>query len=333
MTCPQCCRDRFAGDCFVSNDLFVQKGQALDKLYEAEGGTCTYAGWVRKNLPRKFQKRIRANTFGPLKRDVARSWGRRLERLEYVRSPDSEQAKEALEQIAPYLGSVTWLRLDGSIVDDSSMVHLGELISIDELNLVDAKITDEGLIHLRNCKNLSRLNLNGTDISDRGLEILSKISKISTIRQLRVTADLTDTGLAHLANLPRLATLSLHSNSRITPEGIAHLKSLPDLQILSIHSPEFSDAEMAAVGELKNLTHLRVSGEGINNKGLAHLQSMKKLNDVYFESTSIADEGLPALYSLNGLDFVGFQDNKGGTKEAVAKFKKAVPGSRPVGGN
>ncbi len=50
-------------------------------------------------------------------------------------------------------------------------------------------------------------------------------------------------------------------------------------------------------------------------------------------SMHAADEGLPALYSLNGLDFVGFQDNKGVTKEAVAKFKKAVPGSRPVGGN
>jgi hypothetical protein len=92
-------------------------------------------------------------------------------------------------------------------VDDSGLVYLDGIASLEVLNLRETLVTDAGLVHLRRLSGLQRLSLSDTEISDEGLKHLEP-----------------------LTNLRELAVIRTH----VTDAGVRDLKrALPDLVVIT----------------------------------------------------------------------------------------------------
>jgi hypothetical protein len=96
----------------------------------------------------------------------------------------------------------------GTLITDGGLVHLKDLASLENLNLIGQRITDKGMVEIAALTNLRGLLLRGDQITDAGLK---QLHRLKHLRQL------------HL------------DEARVTPDGVAALKSkLPDLDESSI---------------------------------------------------------------------------------------------------
>ncbi len=61
------------------------------------------------------------------------------------------------------------LALNGTQITDAGLVHLQNLIALEELHLSWTEIIDVGLVYLHKLKNLRSLDLDYTKVSDAGI--------------------------------------------------------------------------------------------------------------------------------------------------------------------
>ncbi len=80
-----------------------------------------------------------------------------------------------------------------------------------------------------------------------------------------------------------------------------------------------TDAGLAAVGKMKNLTRLRVEKTRISDAGLAHLARLEYLESLNLYGTEVSDAGLEHLAGLPNLRRL-YAWETGISKEAVAEF-------------
>ncbi|MCE9543933.1 MAG: hypothetical protein K8T25_00180 [Planctomycetia bacterium] len=112
------------------------------------------------------------------------------------------------------------------LIQDRSIDYF---VSVNLVELRNAKVTDSGLEHLKGLTGLRRLDLDGTQITDNGLEHLKGLKALQTL-WLNET-QVTDNGLEHLRGLTTLQWLRL-DGTKVTDAGVARLqKALPNCEI------------------------------------------------------------------------------------------------------
>ena len=102
---------------------------------------------------------------------------------------------------------------NGSLIDDSYMVYLKDLTSLEVLDLSRTSLTGTGLVHLRNLKSLHTLRLGQTQLQDEHL--------------------------VHLKFLPSLKNLDLE-RTPISDNAVEHLKYLTSLDEVRIAQTRIS---------------------------------------------------------------------------------------------
>ncbi len=81
--------------------------------------------------------------------------------------------------------------------------------------------------------------------TDDDLRVLSRLTRVQTLRLGGWSAPFTDAGLAHLVATPSLRRLDLIQAQGITDEGMKHVAAMPALERLNISTTKISDKGLA----------------------------------------------------------------------------------------
>jgi hypothetical protein len=114
---------------------------------------------------------------------------------------------------------------------DDDLIHIGKLLNLKRLALMETAIAGEGLIHLAGLQQVSILDLQGSPIQDGTVTHLAEMQSLSYL-DLSAT-QITDASCATLARLTSLRNLQLKQTA-ITDEGLAQLEALPNLYSLRV---------------------------------------------------------------------------------------------------
>jgi hypothetical protein len=107
------------------------------------------------------------------------------------------------------------------------------------------------------------------------------------------------------------------SDSKPTDAGLAPLAGLKNLSALHLERTTVTDAGLAHLASLANLQYLNLYGTGITDAGLQHLKGLKNLKRLYLWQTKVSYE--PAM-SLEK-DIAGLEVNLGYNHPVVMKMR------------
>jgi hypothetical protein len=115
-------------------------------------------------------------------------------------------------------------------------------------------------------------------VNDDILEIVGALSEVSYL--VFLSSDVTDDGLAHLKPLRRLQVLKI-----VTGENDAG----------ECGAPDFGDAGLSVVAELRELRDLRIECANIGDRALTHLEGSTQLRSILLVDTQVTAAGAEAL--------------------------------------
>jgi beta-lactamase regulating signal transducer with metallopeptidase domain/Leucine-rich repeat (LRR) protein len=220
----------------------------------------------------------------------------------------------------------------GGQVDDLALVGIGQIKSLKDLQLFQAKITDAGLAHLAGLEHLEKLKLQ--DCRGVGGVGYASLSPVKSLRELNVAGPAIGAeATAALAKLTQLETLTLWTGS-LPPAGlkaadVAALGSLKNLRKFEFSAVgKASDAArqasgsaiLAAIGQIPALTNLSVVGVIADADALAALAKASALEELRLFSVTVSERSLAALGQLKNLKELRLACNGVVTAAASAKL-------------
>jgi len=133
--------------------------------------------------------------------------------------------------------------------------------------------------------------------------------------------------IAAAKDLPRggyqLEWVRLAGNRQATDAGIANLAGLTNLTSLDLVQTPVSDAGLIHLKGLTNLTHLELSGRAVGDAGMAHLAGLTKLTRLGLPETNVGDAGLAHFKGLTKLTALGLSETIVG--DAGLEHLKGLP--------
>jgi len=141
------------------------------------------------------------------------------------------------------LASLTQLNLDATRVDNKTLANLEGMRSLKSLSVLGDRsgspIDDTGMVHLKDLTSLEKLYLSRISVTGTGLVHLRNLKSLQTL-WLRQTP-LQDECLTHLKFLPSLKYLNLEGTP-ISDNAVEHLKHLTSLDEVRIADTKISQA-------------------------------------------------------------------------------------------
>ena len=257
-------------------------------------------------------------------------------------------------------GEIVAVKLRGTWVNDSELLDLAALPSLERLDLSHTRISDEGLLFLRPAKRIRELNLlyaeqitdlgmnavkqwgelrslnvRGTRIGDGTMAVASGLPQIESL-DVTGTA-ITENGLDSLIPLVKLKRLEMGRN-RLREDSLVILRLLTDLEWLDLSGPRsvnrnqrtdgnaMAPALVDAIGELSHLRVLKLGHLNIDSDGLKALASkLGRVESLGLELCPRIDEAsLAVLASWRSLKQVDLQETAA-TVPALRKLQDARP--------
>jgi internalin A len=205
-------------------------------------------------------------------------------------------------------------------LDDRLLPRLSGLSRLRRLTLFDARCTEQGLIrllpHLTGLRSLSirpgetMQQMNEPLIGDAGLAALAKLPRFRNLEGRRL-CNVSDEGLAALGGIVEIEALdlALFPQKRISDAGLAHLSRLPNLSALSLGRVPVTDAGLAHLSRLSKLSVLVLNSMPITDAGLAKLKRLP-LEHLDLRDTRIGDAGVAHLRAMNRLEHLNLQGTR-----------------------
>ncbi len=132
---------------------------------------------------------------------------------------------------------------------------------------------------------------------------LSQETNLLQATFLNVSDEFSDDDLQLLAPVAeQIAWLNL-GRSSITDAGMAHLKPLINLSKLHLEKTAITDDGLAHLSNLERLEYLNLYGTAVSDNGLEHLKTLTKLNALYLWQSSATKSGAEKLQAaIPGLE-------------------------------
>lgn len=248
-------------------------------------------------------------------------------------------------------GCTTLKKLDLSncSITNEGLKRVGQLTSLEELNLSLTVVSDEGLQHLAECTKLRVLGLASTQCTGSGFAHLGKITGLQNVNFHFTPLD--DAGLRAISQVGVKGRLWF-AHTKFTDEGAKSLAKLKDLKTCGMGSthPESSGNAVASlaglpVEDLSLLDH-QATAEGISHA--AAIQSLRRLDCSYAPKANdaalalvaklphleefriggageITDAGIAAFAQTKSLKKLALHQLKKVSPQAVADLSKARP--------
>jgi Leucine-rich repeat (LRR) protein len=77
----------------------------------------------------------------------------------------------------------------------------------------------------------------------------------------------------------------------VTDAGIAHIRNLKNLSRLHLERTRITDVGLSSLSGLTELVYLNLYGTTVTDAGLDHLHPLKKLKQLYLSETRTTEEG------------------------------------------
>jgi hypothetical protein len=196
-----------------------------------------------------------------------------------VRPPGNRAAIPIWINSIPFLPSedyrvtrVMVYQIKAAKIIDSDLEKLRELTELEDLNLGGcvSRVTDRGLAVLGQIKSLDRLNLDGAGITDEGVARLRPLSGLSVL-SLSSTG-ITDRGLESLREMHRFQRLYLNHTAVTDAVALMPGKCWPLLRILELDSTGIDDAGLMNLKDCLALTALSVRDTAVTSDGIARFR-------------------------------------------------------------
>ncbi|HUE73357.1 MAG TPA: hypothetical protein VMP01_20940 [Pirellulaceae bacterium] len=123
------------------------------------------------------------------------------------------------------------------------------------------------------------------------------------LERLDAYCGLADGDVAHLANHRRLRRASIIGNG-FTNASLATLGDLPELTDVTLSRVDITDDGLKHLSNLKKLESLYVCFTPIQGRGLDHLKSLPKLRHLSLNGSAISDDGLAGLAGCKNLESI-----------------------------
>ncbi len=210
--------------------------------------------------------------------------------------------------VLPDFSALESIKLNGTQVDPRTFTVLGKCVSLQRIELEKAPVTVAGLKKLRSLKNLKYLQLFRSDVSDEGLAIIAEMNGLEQLRcgQTRVGDD----GVKHLVKLKSLKAIDLSDCNRVSDLGLETLGQLPELSFVKVWGPQITDEGMKSLGQLKSLRVLGLNDTAVTDEGIAELANCKELAEIHLFRTAVGDKGIEVLADLPKMKYFNLRDTR-----------------------
>jgi Leucine-rich repeat (LRR) protein len=243
--------------------------------------------------------------------------------------------------------------------DETFFKHLGQVSSLESLNIIATKFNDAWMPHVSGLVNLRTLRFtNNGKLTDKGLEQLASLVQLEAFSF--VGTHMQGHAYANFHGFTKLKRVS-HRGSAIDDEGLKELCShLPNLESLSLAHAKFTDAGAVHFGKLKNLKSLEIGsrnatpaclaflktlpleslqlGDGLDaSAGIAELAALKNLKKVSITNGApVGEADLQTLAGLKNLETLEFDklnltEDRVPALAAFAHLKTLILALRPAG--
>jgi len=265
--------------------------------------------------------------------DVGRD-ARSAERTRQAAPRDDEAAVAALEKLANELqrdgdGNVVEVNLREVEIDDADLEHLQGLPHLRSVLLNKTPIGEAGLKTLGEIETLENIDLRGCATTNEGVAHLAGLSKLRGLRlssrQAEDTSDLSgatsyvdDGAMASIGKLTNLEVLAL-DNLLVTEAGLAELADLKNLEELYLAGTPIGDEALALLDQFPKLRILRIAETNVSDDGLAHLVKLPNLKQLDISRcVSVTDAGMEHVGKLTQLTRLNLWRISGLTDAGVA---------------
>lgn len=216
-------------------------------------------------------------------------------------------------------------------LNDSHLKQLTQLSSLKEFRCfgVNGGLTDIGISYLKGNRDLEILEVWENDATGKFLSVFVGCPLITLSASSRDQSEgkLIDDELKLLSQFPNLNSLNLSNQTllsgstfsvisdlsnlrRLTLNGchgvpstaFAELNRLQRLQYLQINNTQAGDIAAAAIANIPRIIKLKMSCDGLTDRGLKSLSGAFSLQNLELASVAITDEGLRELGRINRLD-------------------------------
>ena len=209
--------------------------------------------------------------------------------------------------------------------DAAFFAHLGQVKSLESLNIIATKLGDDGITQLAGLTNLKSLRFtNNGKLSDAGLEQLAGLKNLEAFsyvgtgmqghafakfngwnKLIRCSfrgSSIDDEGLQNICErFPNLESISL-AHAKFTDAGAVHFPKLTKLKGLEIGSRNATTACLGYLGSLP-LEYLQL-GDGLDSpEGIAQIKNIATLRRLTLtHCEKLPDDGLKLAASLTQLE-------------------------------
>lgn len=190
---------------------------------------------------------------------------------------------------------------DESIISDSGVANLRNLVNLKTLGITKSNITDEGLLSLSKLTKLKYLVLQDHPFSDRGLAAIQDMDGLEYLcigGGVERRSKISDDGLKYVASKTHLTHLIL-TYSDVTDKGMRKLHGLSKLIQLNLDGCTIGDDAVRSLSGLENLRYLTLSGTNVSDKGLKYLERLPELLFLGLTNCKVSDEGKRTLRQFN----------------------------------
>ncbi|NNJ27740.1 leucine-rich repeat domain-containing protein [Alienimonas chondri] len=206
--------------------------------------------------------------------------------------------------LMPELKSLT---VGGTSFDDAAMGVVGQLTSLERLDISGTPVSNDGLAKLSGLTNLKVLRLKTVSVND-----LSPVEGMQDMRELDLRfSNVGDAAMDSVAKLPKLATLKLE-RSAVTDDGLSKLSADQPIKALDLDTG-FSEAPAIIAEKFPDLRSLELDRSDVYGaEGFAPLGRLTELRTLSLQETYPTDEELaptlddadaePVLSALTNLE-------------------------------
>ena len=209
---------------------------------------------------------------------------------------DLDRDSELADLLELFPRSLQEVHLVGPWAGHNAMLNLADAEALEVLEVRDTRVGNYSLHQIKPLARLRDLTLAGSAFNDHSPLYFRDLP---VERFVCECPRLGDVGLKMLRHSKGLTRLELPV-SRVSAAGLHELDQLPQLQDLVLHGVEIDGESLKALGTLKGLRRLELSGT-LRDPTLAALGELEQLEHLRIECPELGDQAAPALAKLTRL--------------------------------
>ncbi len=144
---------------------------------------------------------------------------------------------------------------------------------------------------------------------------------------LNVAKEFSDDGITVLKPVEDQVKWVDLARTQVTDAGLAHLKGMKNLTRLHLENTKVTDAGLAHLSTLTNLEYLNLYGTGVSDAGIVKLANLKNLKKVFLWQSKVTEDGAKKLAAA----IPGLEANTGWRASSVEPVALAAnsPAAKP----